>query len=274
MTAASLGLDVGLGVLHVDAPARDSLASDLMEPVRPEIDAFVLDWIIRDTLKREWFFEQRDGNCRLMSALAIRLAETATTWGRAVGPFAEWLAQTLWTSILKPTDRNRNLPTRLTQRRRTEGRGKEFFLQLKPAPQPSKTCAGCGAATRRGRHCSKCGREVSGNKLIELAKIGRVVAQSRESQRSRSETQRRHEAAKRAWTSSQKSTWPDEQDYVREIQPRLVTVAISRLSSTLGVSESYAADIRAGRRRPHPRHWDALKRIVCVKSDGYSRSLA
>jgi CRISPR-associated endonuclease Cas1 len=272
LAAASLGLDVGLGVLHVDAPARDSLASDLMEPVRPEIDAFVLDWIIRDTLKREWFFEQRDGNCRLMSALAIRLAETATTWGRAVGPIAEWLAQTLWTSIRKPTDRERNLPTRLTQRRRTEGRGKEFVLHPEPAPQPSKICAACGVATRRGRHCQKCGREISKDKLIELAKIGREVAQSPESRKKVSDTQRRHEAAKRAWKASPKPTWPDERAYVRDIQPRFFAVAISRLSSALGVSESYAADIRAGRRRPHPRHWQALAQLVGIRRSGSSAS--
>ena len=262
LAAASLGLDVGLGVLHVDAPSRDSLACDLMEVVRPQVDAFVLDWITRETLKREWFSEQRDGNCRLMSALAIRLAETAPTWGRAVAPFAECLAQTLWTSIRKPADRERNLPTRLTQRHRTEGRGKEFVLHSEPAPQPSKICAGCGAATLRGQHCPKCGRAVAGNKLVELAKKGREIAQSRESQQSRSETQRRHEAAKRAWRSSPKSAWPDEKSYVEEIQPRLSAVTISRLSSSLGVSESYAADIRAGRRRPHPRHWSALAQLV------------
>src|SRR3989454_6479435 len=44
LAAAALGLDPGLGVLHVDTPARDSLALDLMEPVRPQVDAFVLDW--------------------------------------------------------------------------------------------------------------------------------------------------------------------------------------------------------------------------------------
>jgi CRISPR-associated endonuclease Cas1 len=101
LAAASLGLDVGLGLLHVDAPARDSLGCDLMEPIRHQVDAFVLDWITRETLKREWFCEQRNGNCRLMSSLGLRLAETAPTWGRAVAPFAEWLPQALWASSLK-----------------------------------------------------------------------------------------------------------------------------------------------------------------------------
>jgi CRISPR-associated endonuclease Cas1 len=55
LAAAALGLDPGIGVLHVDAPARDSLACDLMEVVRPQVDAFLLDWITREPLKREWF---------------------------------------------------------------------------------------------------------------------------------------------------------------------------------------------------------------------------
>jgi len=33
----------------------------------------------------------------------------------------------------------------------------------------------------------------------------------------------------------------------------------------LGVSVPYAADIRAGRRRPHPRYWQALARIIGVQ---------
>ena len=38
MAATTLGLDPGLGVLHVDASNRDSLALDLLEPVRPQVD--------------------------------------------------------------------------------------------------------------------------------------------------------------------------------------------------------------------------------------------
>ena len=38
LAVAALGLDPGLGVLHADTPARDSLACDVMEPVRPMVD--------------------------------------------------------------------------------------------------------------------------------------------------------------------------------------------------------------------------------------------
>jgi hypothetical protein len=96
LAASALGLDPGLGVLHVDAQARDSLACDLMESARPQVDAYLVDWFTRQPLKREWFFEERNGNCRLMGPFATRLSETAPTWGRAVAPVAEWVAQAFW----------------------------------------------------------------------------------------------------------------------------------------------------------------------------------
>jgi hypothetical protein len=34
--------------------------------------------------------------------------------------------------------------------------------------------------------------------------------------------------------------------------------------SALGISVAYAVAIRAGRRRPHPRHWQALAELVAV----------
>ena len=66
LAVAALGLDPGLGVLHVDSGNRDSLALDVLEPVRAQVDSYLLEWITRLPLRREWFFEQRDGNCRLM----------------------------------------------------------------------------------------------------------------------------------------------------------------------------------------------------------------
>jgi CRISPR-associated protein Cas1 len=261
LAARALGLDAGMGLFHVDQPNRDSLACDLMEPVRPQVDSYLLDWITTQSLKREWFFEQRNGNARLMASLTERLSETSSIWARAVAPVAEWVAQTIWNQHKKPSN-EQTLPTRLTQRRRKEGRGKEFTLRTTPVPPPPKVCPGCGATTQAGRLCPTCGRTVSGEKLIQLAKRGRVVAQSKKSQAKRSLSQTKHEAAKREWRSLPKSGWPDEKAYLGEIQPRLPSVAISALSSALGICESYAADIRAGRRRPHPRHWVALAELT------------
>jgi hypothetical protein len=64
--------------------------------------------------------------------------------------------------------------------------------------------------------------------------------------------------------SSPKPTWLNEDTYLEKIHPKLAAVTISLLASTLGVSEFYAADIRAGQRRPHPRHWQVLAQLVDI----------
>ncbi len=85
-----------------------------------------------------------------------------------------------------------------------------------------------------------------------------------EAQARRAHTQRLHAAAKRTWKKSEQPTWITEKEYLEQIQPRLAGVTLSVLSTTLGVSEPYAVDIRAGRRVPHPRHWQTMAGLVRV----------
>ena len=267
LAAAALGLDPGLGVLHVDSRTRDSLACDLMEPVRPQVDAYLLEWITREPLRREWFFEKRDGTCRLMGSFAVRLSETAPTWARAIAPIAEWVARTLWSTIPRPT---RRLPpaTRLTEGHRRHAKGSPSSLPARPAPRPPAVCRLCGASVRFGRsYCASCAVTVSREGLIKAARLGRVAGHSREARARQAEKQRRHAAAKRAWRPSDQPAWLDEQTYLQKIQPRLAGVTIPVIASALGLSEPYAAEIRAGRRRPHPRHWQTLARIIGVSPD-------
>jgi len=266
LAAAALGLDPGIGLMHADTEARDSLACDLMEPVRPQIDAYVLDWINRNPICREWFFEQRDGNCRLMASLAVRLAETAPTWGRAVAPFAEWIARELWSTTSKRA--GPRLPaTRLTQNHKREAKGVSAYDPANAPPKPMRICRGCAASVKRDRdYCAACGLVISTDKILEVGEAGRVAAQNPEAQASRAETQRRNAIAQQAWKSSKQDALNME-TYVREIQPRLRQLTISAIATALSVSWSYAADIRRGRRRPHPRHWEALAELIGISMD-------
>jgi CRISPR-associated endonuclease Cas1 len=122
LAISELGLDPGLGVLHSDTRTRDSLACDLMEPIRPQVDAFLLDWLRSGLLQRKWFFEERDGNCRLTGEFAAQLSETAKLWKQALGPFAEWMLRTLWSSN-SSTSKIKAPATRLTQDRKREAKG-------------------------------------------------------------------------------------------------------------------------------------------------------
>jgi CRISPR-associated endonuclease Cas1 len=265
LAAAALGLDPGLGLMHVDTDARDSLACDLMEPVRPQVDAYLLDWLTREPLRREWFFEQRDGNCRLMGSFAVRLSETARTWGRAVAPIAEWVTGELWSTVQKPS--SQRLPaTRLTQSHKREAKGISGNPPTQPPPKPPRICRGCGAAIIYGKNfCSSCGAEIARDELIKSAKRGRIVAQGRGAQARRIETQRRNANAQLIWENSGQPKISDEV-YRNEIRPRLADVTIPTIMSALNVCASYAADIRRGRRRPHARHWETLARLMNLRS--------
>jgi CRISPR-associated endonuclease Cas1 len=53
LAASICGLDAGLGLIHTDTANRDSLALDLIEPIRPAIEAWLLDWLIREPLRRK-----------------------------------------------------------------------------------------------------------------------------------------------------------------------------------------------------------------------------
>jgi CRISPR-associated endonuclease Cas1 len=266
LAAAAMGLDPGIGLLHVDTDARDSLACDLMEPIRPQVDAYLLDWLLREPLRREWFFEQRDGNCRLIGSFAVRLSETARTWGRAVAPIAEWVSRELWSTVQKP-NRQRLPATRLTQSHKREAKGISGNLPTQPPPKPPRICRGCGAAITYGKNfCLSCGVVIARDELIKSAKRGRIAAQSPEAQARRTATQRRNAGAQRDF---EKSTQPrlSESTYRNEIQPRLSDVTIPAIMSALNVCESYAADIRRGRRKPHARHWVTLACLVDFRAN-------
>ena len=267
LAIAALGLDPGLGVLPFDSRKRDSLAYDLMEPVRPQVDAYVLEWISRRPLRREWFFERRDGTCRLMGSFAVELSETAPTWAHAIAPLAEGISRTLWSTIRKPAHPF-SPATRLTHRRRRQAKGVPSSLPPEPAPRPPAVCRLCGASIKfRRTYCASCAVTVSKEALVKAARLGRVAAQSREAKARHAETQRRHAAAKRAWRPPDQPAWLDEQTYLQKIQPRLTGITVPFISSALGVSNPYAADIRAGRHRPHPRHWQTLPGLVGVSPD-------
>jgi CRISPR-associated endonuclease Cas1 len=264
LAAAALGLDPGMGVLHVDAQARDSLACDLMEAARPQVDAYLADWITRQPLKREWFFEERNGNCRLMGPFAMRLSETGVIWGRAVAPIAEWVAQAMWNSSQRSVRKKDVVPTRLTQRRRIEGRGNNFAAQADPVPHRKKICEVCGVEGVQNRYCRSCAVDVSREKMAQVALIGHSKPKTSSVKARISKTLSDHAVANSWWSRSSLPAWLNEEYYIQKIQPQLSRLKVREIAEAMQVSQPYAALIRLGRRRPHPRHWKALAKLVGV----------
>jgi CRISPR-associated endonuclease Cas1 len=267
LSAAAMGLDPGIGCLHVDTPNRDSLACDIMEPMRPKCDAFVLHWLQSEPFRRSDFWEDRNGNCRIGSSLAIKLCETADTWRRLVAPVAEYVAQEIWSSVSKTASTSKLsgqvIATRLTQSRKRSVKGSD--VPSVKAPRPDRICRGCGATLRHGRsHCAACAGPESSKRMLEIARLGRIATHSPKAEALRAATRRRHAAALKSWQPSEHPGWLTEDVYLKQIQPALRDSTVSAIASALSISLPYATDIRAGRRRPHPRHWLALAQLVSV----------
>jgi CRISPR-associated protein Cas1 len=264
LTIAALGLDPGLGLLHIDAPTRDSLACDLMEPIRPSVDSFLIDFL-RSPLKREWFFEQRDGTCRIMPALAARLGETAQKWRAEVAPLAEWFAQAVCstssdTKLLGPR-------SRLTRQRWRESMQRESMpLPDAPVPDAQRVCRTCGAAiSQRRQYCRACAVAVSSAAIVEGAKKGRAAAVTPEAMARRREASKRQNEALQAWNPTDQPAWLTNEYYTTQIQPRLRECTRPRIAEALSVSIVYAGEIRNGNCVPHQRHWFKLAQLVAVE---------
>jgi CRISPR-associated endonuclease Cas1 len=262
LALAALGLDPGIGVLHFDSRSRDSFACDLMEAIRPQVDAYVLDWITRQPLRREWFFEQRDGNCRLMTKLAVQLSETSETWRQAVAPVAEWVSRALWSTLSKKS--YRGLPaTRLTQTQRRISKGGSASDPTGKALSPPNLCRNCGKLLNeeRNRTCGVCAVAVSRENLRKAAKLGRIATHSPKAEQMRAATQRKQANIRRAWNPLEMPDWLNARFYRDKIQPALGNLSVVKMCSVLDISEPYAAEIRKGR-VPHLRHWLGLAKLT------------
>jgi CRISPR-associated endonuclease Cas1 len=271
IAALTVGLDPGLGVLHADLNARDSLVLDLMEAVRPTVDAWIAELLATRTFRKADFFETREGNCRLMSPLAKSLAEQAPRWAAALAPVAESAAQV----FIAPEKRPKRLPTPLTEANRRAGRPAGHRVrQPRPTAPLAATCQTCGvelAETDR-RHCNEClpdrraelGTKWVAEKLEVLAQLreeGRDPAHTEAADRKRAERMMAQHAAAKTWEAAASG---DENalDFVRDVLPRLQEMPLGRMAAATGLSPGYCSFVRRGLKVPHRRHWSRLAALA------------
>jgi CRISPR-associated endonuclease Cas1 len=173
------GLDPVIGVLHADQRNRDSAALDAMEPVRADVDAFLLDLLEDRTFTARDFAELPNGICRIAAPLTHELALTLPHWRECVRPIAARLAQTFRESLVNKGVSPRTLAARTANKRRSIPGPKPSPLLATPRkasqPRPYATrawrtptvearpanpaaCAMCGEPVlkRRRRHCDAC----------------------------------------------------------------------------------------------------------------------
>jgi hypothetical protein len=101
--------------------------------------------------------------------------------------------------------------------------------------------------------------------MLDAARIGRQTANGPEAQLKRANTQRKNAFAQHAWKPSDQPAWLTEKFYSQKVQPLLAGMSASDIARQISVSRWYAGRIREGY-RPHPRHWEALAKLVSVSA--------
>lgn len=225
------GLDPGLGILHSDQPARDSMALDLMEVVRPAADAELLRLLAGQVLRASDFLETRQGDCRVLAPLSHQLSRYAAFFSHRIGPVAERAAQTLSDS----SGKRRRLPTHLSQSNRSNGRAAisrpERRSRSSEAPSPVRACPRCGTPLDpRRSYCDACLQERRNEVLASLSEAGpaalaRMRIEGRDPTTTESARQKlgradgAHNRSAAAWERGHERPHPDE--FRLEIMPGL-----------------------------------------------------
>lgn len=270
LAARIVGLDPGLGLMHVDQAFRDSLAADLMEPIRPAVDSYAFELLTTRSFAARDFFETRSGACRVTAPLTHELAQTIPHWGRLVGKVAEDLARALDPSGVH----RRGSSTPITGRRRAAGRtiepGKATVERALTARQ---ACSWCGSPARTGKPtCSTaCAAHALSQSHEQFAAAASVRMRGFDrtnhpgltpaARQKRSETRKAQRAAELAWEREHPGP-VDREVFRREIAPMLANLSASAISRATGLSVRYCGEIKRRERVPHPRVWHLLASLV------------
>jgi len=58
--------------------------------------------------------------------------------------------------------------------------------------------------------------------------------------------------------------WLNQEFLNKQILPLLKDIKVRLIAEAIGVSSAYAAQIRCGPRKAHPRHWQMLAKLVGI----------
>ena len=165
------------------------MALDLMEPVRPEAEAFVLDMLASRTFRKAEFSESEEGQVRLRAPLTHELAETMPRWARSLAPVAEKVAHMLghamdgkYTPATPLTSAKLRSAQAIVKARKTEAVGRATRAAAKqrpaaPAALPLYSCPDCGGPVTNPRHalCETC-QAGAGHTAAVRQTRGRAIA--------------------------------------------------------------------------------------------------
>jgi CRISPR-associated endonuclease Cas1 len=263
LACLTVGLDPGLGVIHADVRARDSLALDLIEPVRPVVDRYVIDLLDGHAFRRADFHEADDGHIRILPPLTHHLAGTLATWRSVVAPWAEHLAHAFADASPYNVRKATSL-TSATRRRVAQDpaapRRKNAAQRSLSTPRsevgPPAVCVDCGnPVTRQRRYCAACWPNRRTEALDNATHAAAAQVTDEHSRARRGEAVARGKNAARQAQLHALGFQPDDW---RSIRDGLAHVSLRQITDATGLSIGQASRLKTGKSTAHPRHWPTL----------------
>jgi CRISPR-associated endonuclease Cas1 len=245
LAARAVGLDPGLGIVHTDTKSRDSLALDLLEPLRPLVERQVLQLLEHRHFTTEDVFETRQGVCRLLPPITHELAEGLSSYATVVAPLAEQVAH----AIAKTSPGKITLTTPLTRANvvAAQQRGKRSANRRPPTEAKARpTCRDCGTDLYGSARklCPSCWP-------IWRASYNREMGFARAKP-----------SGPLKPTAEQVSGGITFERYQQEILPALTNIPLPMVERATGLGPASCSRIRRGLQVPNPRLWAALSRLV------------
>jgi CRISPR-associated endonuclease Cas1 len=247
LAAQAVGLDPGLGIVHTDQKNRDSLALDLLEPIRPIVERQVLQLLDRRHFTTADVHETRTGACRLLPPLTHELAEALPGYAAAVAPFAEAVVHALAGSSPGKIALTTPLSRANTVNAQTRGAG-SAHRRHDDTPAPRRTCRSCGVELYGSARklCPTCWPVA---RTEYMRQLGLARAKPREPKPT-------IEDVSGGYTLEQ---------YQEQILPRLAAVSLPAIERATGLSNGNCSRLRRGLQIPNPRHWAALATLAGIQ---------
>ena len=241
LAAQALGIDPGLGIVHTDQKNRDSLALDLLEPLRPHVERHILQLLAVRHFRAADFHETRQGGCRLLPPLTHELAEQLPTYAREVAQHAEVVAHLLAGSspgkieLHTPLSRTNNTITQIPGLRSANRRPAE-------QPPPAASCRSCGIDLYGSARklCPTCWPV---QRREYMRQLGYARAKS---------------ATPAKPTLEELSGGITLERFQSEILPRLAPIPLREIERATGLSNATCSRMTRGLQLPNPKHWATL----------------
>ena len=233
--------------MHTDQKNRDSLALDLLEPIRPLVERQVLQLLDRRHFTTADVHETRTGACRLLPPLTHELAEALPGYAAAVAPFAEAVVHALAGS--SPGVITLTTPLSRANTAAAQARGaRSGNRRQEDDSAPRRTCRSCGAELfgSARKLCATCWPAA---RTEYMRQLGLARAKPREPKPT-------IEDVSGGYTLEQ---------YQMQILPCLAGVSLPAIERATGLSNGTCSRLRRGLQIPNPRHWAALASLAGLK---------